>query len=771
MLDIHRRWSWRPAVLVALTTVLSIMTATAINAAAAEDRWPGLLETIRRYPFVSAGLFAGVSVLVAVVLVATGHRQTVGAPSAAVALLGGDPLDGVASNDPASRPLRATGPGGVEEHVDRQPSARPSVRGGLPLVWNLPPRSVGFVGRRDLLARIHARLGGAHPVVLLGTGGLGKTALAIEYANRFAASFELVWWIDAERVELVSGQLASLAVQAGWVDPRADRQVAVDAAYRRLRQMPGWLLVLDNAEDPTGVRWLLPQGPGQVLLTSRNSAWAQEAEVIAPGQLTRAESVALLRLRAPSLDRAGADGLAEELGDLPLALVQAAGVLEQTGMPAAEYRAELAHHPATVLSAAAPTGHACPLARTVAVAAERLQAADPTAAELLNVCAFLAPEPVPVQVLTGAAAAERLPGPLAAVAGSPFLVRQAIGSIGCYGLAEVKPAGLVIHRLTQAVLRDLLDRDSQNRACLTAEILVAAAAPERAEQASDYRLWPYWARLLPHLLALAPAASSTPTLRQAAIHMTHYLISRGELRVALSLATDLYRDCQQRYGPDAHATLASAYVLAWAYSASGRHDQASPLAEHVLSCRRRILGDEHPDTLLAAQQVANNLGNAGHHRQSLQINQHLLAHRRRILGDDNRYTLAAANNLGENLRALGEVDQARAIHEDVLARRRNVDGHNGLGTLTAASSLAEDLQALGLHQQSEALNQDTLARARSALGDDHELTAHVLAMLNKDHHALGDDPAPRGWLPRRWSRSCSPRWPGRWVRRRRVPGG
>jgi tetratricopeptide (TPR) repeat protein len=738
MPDFHRRWSWRPAVLVALTTVLSIMTATAINAATAEDHWPGLLETIRRHPFVSAGLFASASVLVAVVLVATEHRQAQGASSTAIAL-GGDPPTRVAGEDPTSQPLQATGAGRVEGHVDRPASARSGVRGGLPRVWNVLPRSVTFVGRRALLARLHGRLGGADPVVLLGAGGIGKTALAIEYANRFAGSLELVWWIDAERVELVGGQLAGLAVQAGWVDPRADQQVAVDAAYQRLRQLPGWLLVLDNAEDPMRVRPLLPQGPGQLLLTSRNVAWAQEAEVIAPGQLTRAESIALLRLRAPSLDRTGAGRLAEELGDLPLALVQAAGVLEQTGMPAAEYRAQLARHPVMVLSAAAPTAHACPLARTVAVAVERLQAADPTAAELLHACAFLAPEPVPVQVLTGATA-ERLPGLLATAAGSPFLIRQAIGSIGRYGLAEVKPAGLVIHRLTQAVLRDLLDRDSQNPARLTAEILVAAAAPEQAEQASDYRLWPQWARLVPHLLALAPAASNTPALRQATIRMTHYLINRGELGVALSLATELYRDCQQRYGPDSPGTLDSAYVLAWAYRVSGRHDEASHLSEHVLSGRRRILGDEHPDTLLAAQQVAINLASAGHHQQALQINQRVLTVRRRILGDDDRYTLAAANNFGENLRALGNLDQARAIHEDALARRRKVDGPNGLGTLTAASSLAEDLQALGLHQQSRALNQDTLARARSCLGNDHELTAHILALLHKDHHALGDDP-------------------------------
>jgi hypothetical protein len=272
------------------------------------------------------------------------------------------------------------------------------------------------------------------------------------------------------------------------------------------------------------------------------------------------------------------------------------------------------------------------------------------------------------------AATERLSGPLPPPPAHRFSCGRRSPASGRYGLAEVKPAGLVIHRLTQ-VCCGTSSTGTQNRARLSAEILVVAAPPGREEHASDYRLWPQWARLLPHLLALAPAARSTAALRQAAILMTRYMISRGELRVALTLATGLYRDCRQRFGPDTPDTLDSAGVPAWAYRASGRHDEASQLDEHVLACRRRILGEEHPDTLLAAQHVANNLANAGHR----------------------------------------------------------------LGTLIAASSLAEDLQALGLHEQSEDLNQDTFARVRSCLGDDHELTAHVLALLHKDHHALGDD--------------------------------
>ena len=99
-------------------------------------------------------------------------------------------------------------------------AAAPRLPGTLPDVWNVPPRGAAFVGRDGMLVDLRERLDIGHPAVvqaLHGMGGVGKSALAIEYAYRFAGGYDLVWWIDSEQSGLIGEQLAALGTAAGWV--------------------------------------------------------------------------------------------------------------------------------------------------------------------------------------------------------------------------------------------------------------------------------------------------------------------------------------------------------------------------------------------------------------------------------------------------------------------------------------------------------------------------------------------------------------------------
>jgi len=80
------------------------------------------------------------------------------------------------------------------------------------------------------------------------------------------------------------------------------------------------------------------------------------------------------------------------------------------------------------------------------------------------------------------------------------------------------------------------------------------------------------------------------------------------------------------------------------------------LDEDTLARRRRVLGEDHPDTLLSANNLAADLHNLGEYQAARELDEDTLARYRRVLGEDHPDTLRSANNLAADLRALSEAD-------------------------------------------------------------------------------------------------------------------
>jgi hypothetical protein len=211
-------------------------------------------------------------------------------------------------------------------------------------------------------------------------GGIGKTQLALEYTYRHHTEFDLVWWLRAEKptrsaeVDPVSGTpttlLADYAALAGELRlPEAEQRelAAVAQAVRRtLEERARWLLVFDNARNGDDLRDLLPRGGGgRVLITSRNPSWDRATPLEVP-PLVRALSVAFLLKRTNQGDETTAATLAAELGDLPLALEQAAAFIVRRAMRSRTISAPSARsekscgseksHPRTIRTPCAPPG-------------------------------------------------------------------------------------------------------------------------------------------------------------------------------------------------------------------------------------------------------------------------------------------------------------------------------------------------------------------------------------------------------------------------------
>jgi len=627
--------------------------------------------------------------------------------------------------------IGGTARGGVGIHASSQaPPAREPLR-----AWgNVPARNPAFTGREEHLARIRQALAGeggrAAVQALHGMGGVGKTQLAIEYAHRYSGDYDVTWWLDSENTTLMTQQYADLAEHLG----AARKGLPVDAMRRALlsdlHRRPRWLLVFDNAEDPDFLQDWLPSGPGHVIITSRSQDWAELAAPVPVDVLPRPESVQLLRARMPGVTTADAETLAGELGDLPLALAQAAAFLAGTRMPAGAYTQLLKDRAAALLSKGKPLTYRDTLSAATALAFDRLCAADHDAAALAEICAFLAPEPVPVGWLVAAAA--KLPGGLSARLSDPLERDELIAALTRTSLARLNDDGLTMHRLTQAILRARSTEPDQVRA--HAEAVVTANAPQSAMAQGT---WPAWGRLLPHLLDLAPERSDNPGLQTATVQAAVYLLDSGKMPDALSFDTRIHEAWRDRLGPDNRQTLRIANMLAGARRASGHLEQARQLVEDILGRSRRLHGEDDPDTL----DMANNLGLVlhalGDYRAARELNERTLRHLRRVRGDDHPMTLASATNLAENLHALGDYHAARELTEDTLQRCRRTLGDNDIATLMCVADLASNFRELGDPHAARALHQDVFQRSRRALGKDHPASLVIAGYLAADLRALG----------------------------------
>ncbi|MFJ3673949.1 FxSxx-COOH system tetratricopeptide repeat protein [Streptomyces sp. NPDC090106] len=619
-------------------------------------------------------------------------------------------------------------PPGMSSRNGQDGGDEPRFPGTLPRIWDLPSRNAAFTGRDSTLVHLREALASGRRVAvqaLYGRGGVGKTQLAIEYAYRFAGAYESAGWIPSEDPALIPDQLAQFAVEIGAAPEGTPAPVAVRKLLAELRTRPHWLIVFDNAEDPTTLAPFLPGGPGHVLITSRNPNWNSHAVPLDIDTLSRTESIALLRAQGAQLSDADADHIAAALDDLPLALAQAAALLTG-GLSAADLKEELAANTAAVLAAGPPPAHyPVSLAAQVQLTAAHLHQDHPGAHTLLLALALLAPEPFPLT-----SCARHLPDQastlLADVLASKLTVGTALQSIARHGLARVQDGTVQLHRLTQAVLTHHLTPDQHDTVAAGTEALLTAAHPGRA---GEPQFWPAWQALLPHALAADPAQLTTEKGRGVVREACWYLMDRGQPAPARERLQVLYDTWRRQLGPDHDDTLAAAHSLARAFDDTLDRERARALDEDTLARRWRLYGEEHPDTLVSARHLAVRLWALGRYQEAVTLDEKTLEVQRRVRGAEHPHTLTTATGLAVELAAVGRVEEALVLEEETLGVQRRVLGAEHPDTLLTASNLAVRLAQVGRVGDALVLGEETLEVQRRVVGVEHPRTLATASNL------------------------------------------
>lgn len=474
-------------------------------------------------------------------------------------------------------------------------------------VSNAPPRSgrllpfsrnACFVGRDDSLVQIRRTFLSSGPrasvIALTGMRGVGKTQLAIEYAYRNAEDqkhYERVLWVRADAEELLRSEFAGLATLLDIEEKaRAEPELRIEGVRRWLTEKSGWLLIIDSADKPESVRWLsalLPPRPaGHVLVTSTHRSWNQLAQSLPVQVLTLQHAIELLANRSGRPRCPESVAIALRLGQMPLALMQAAAYLERTGMSYGKYLQLLAEREAEVLARPRLDDYPATVATVWSLSFAQLQQDCPAATLVLGLGAYLAPMPFPIGALFRDNV-EELPSDLASL--RPIVntleLQDAIAALRDYSLVEVAEDMIWFHPLVQSMARHSLDSKARNEWSAVVTNLLRRCFHYSPH---DLTTWSSSELLFPH----------------AWVCLDHALAAGVGAESSLELGGHVAQFCQMRISPQVAGHLLERLVKTFELSIR----LGSP--EHVLLCAIKC-------------ELINNLRERDCYREALTLAEHL----------------------------------------------------------------------------------------------------------------------------------------------------
>lgn len=627
----------------------------------------------------------------------------------------------------AQRSHRIPSEPGIAATASRGDLAMPEQTTGQPLaLWRgVPPRNPNFTGRQDLLLALRSQLSLAGitalmPIAMYGLGGVGKTQIALEYVHRFASDYHLICWVSGETPTQLRNDLTAIApdlnIPAGGDQDMTLR--AVCDALNRGEPYARWLLVVDNAGDPDVLMRYLPQARGHILITSRNQQWGEYAKPYQVGELTREESISLIRLRGNNISEADADRLADRLGDLPIAVEQAAAWQAEAGLSVQHYLSLLNKQMSTMLAANPPEGYQPSIVAAWTLAFEDLQRHSPEGAALVQLCSFLGPNPIPYALLWEFRRAADLPPELQSMLRDEFSFYRAVREAGRRALVKVDPSqeALTEHRLVQAVLRERLNAEQQAKMTKLVWRMLITANPGRPDNQSN---WDMMAIINSHMGPTGLIDYDDGAARGVIIDQIRFLYNRGDQSSSRELAEEVVGRWRESPGAYDEQTLIACRLLGIVRRELGLIKEALEINEDTLNKTRAVFDEEHEHTLVMANSYACDLRVNGDYAAALELDETLYAQHKAVFGENGEPTFRSAHNLAIDMRLNSRLRDAYALDLENLRRRREVLGDQRWETWSSAGALARDLRNLGEYAESARMLEEAVPRCSELLGPDH----------------------------------------------------
>ncbi|KAH0552892.1 hypothetical protein GP486_006908, partial [Trichoglossum hirsutum] len=629
------------------------------------------------------------------------------------------------------------------------------------------PRDSMFVGREDIMANINksyeqAALQSHIRLALVGLGGVGKSQIAIEYAYRVkdSAPHTSIFWIhasNAARFEQGYREIANKVKIPGRDDPRADMLQLVSEWLSDEKNCQ-WLIILDNADDDSVFFQLdegigqsiqandivsgkvplasfLPETPnGSVLVTSRNSTAAMNLvgydNIIQVKPMDERDALALLKTRIPfgEPSESEAKALVQALECIPLAITHAAAYIRmrepritistylQLFRESAENQANLlSNKDVRDLRRDHSTRHA--VITTWQISFNQIQKTNSAATDLLALISMFDRQGIPEYLLHDNI--------------NRLQFEDAIAPLISFALirAQVGQQSFEMHSLVQLSTRKWLEQNKLLEKWRKESVRIMA----RAFPSGAYETWTDCQALLPHskeVMTYVPS-DEDGVLNQATIadKTACYLFHRGEYVAAEKISRGAVERREKVLGPEHPDTLISISILGGALEGLGKYGEAEAMHRRALEEREKVLGPEHPFTLVGANQLGRVLELLGKYKNAEALHRRALEGREKVLGSEHPGTLSSINSLGSVLKRLGKYEEAEVMHRQALEGQEKVLGPEHPYTLISVSDLGSVLNKLGKYEEAEALCRRDLEWSEKVLGPEHPETLSSISNL------------------------------------------
>ena len=648
--------------------------------------------------------------------------------------------------------------------------------------------------------------------VLVGMRGCGKSQLASALAQQCEdAHWSLVAWVNAGSPESITSDLVELAKELKKelkidTSDQPTPKTIIRRLFNRLKSADpsDRLIVFDNVENIDDLRRLVPSANGLrvVATTTNNTGWGHQGwDTIKVGVFGRDKSISYLLTATASTDHDTADKLADRLGDLPLALAQAAATARNGDLSLVQYLDRLDSYRSERVIRPVPGDYytddvATALCMAIEDAFENLEDDTKKAAQRqLGALALLAESGVPTRWLDPTIEQQddrevqdtnRAEDETAHEALTELIHRSIIQQ-------SADKATTMLHRLQAQVLRESWNEQDNKEALESAAALLRSvsinkfsrnATALRRRETLDlieqlraigeqrhsqllFTLRTITASLFQgfshaHDLGLACAAltleisanslENTPALDPYERLNLHICLAQayqaaGNLPKAIYRYRQVLEVCTRTFGKGDPRTLSCRNYLASAYQAAGNLPEAIYLYEQVLRDTPPIVGKYHPNTLNTRISLASAYQEVGDIHKAIDRYKQVCKDCIKALGENHPETLRSRINLAYAYQEAGDVDKAISSYEQLLQDCTRILGQDHPHTLTTRNNLASAYESAGHKAESISSYEQLLPDCTRILGQEHP---HTLATRNNLAHSYalaGDIPkALEHWL-------------------------